>query len=153
MRRLALILALLPGTAFAQQAQINPAFVQQCLAQTKPGQIAPACVGYAAKACEAQPGGQTTLGMSQCLQAEAGAWDKLLNIHYGKLRTQYRQQGGDLAGQLLKAQRAWIAFRDAQCALEYSSWGNGSMRTIAAADCLMRMTATRTIELRDMEGN
>ena len=31
---------------------------------------------------------------------------------------------------LLEAQRAWIAFRDAECALDYAEWGSGSMRSL-----------------------
>ena len=50
----------------------------------------------------------------------------------------------------LEAQRAWIAFRDTACALDYAEWGSGSMRNIAWADCRMQMTAERTIELRAM---
>jgi len=49
---------------------------------------------------------------------------------------------------LRDAQRAWIAYRDANCAMEYGLWGAGSMRQIAGADCQMRMTAERMLELR-----
>ena len=52
------------------------------------------------------------------------------------------------ADSLRAAQRAWIAFRDAECGLEYALWGSGSMRNIAGTDCLMHMAAERTIELR-----
>ena len=38
-----------------------------------------------------------------------------------------------LADTLLAAQRAWIAFRDAECTLAYDRYGSGSMRVIAAA--------------------
>ena len=54
------------------------------------------------------------------------------------------------AEKLLEAQRAWIVYRDAECALDYAEWGAGSMRNIAHADCRLQMTAERTIELRRM---
>jgi len=149
-KRLAVLLALLPAPALAGTAQVDVATVQQCFDKAAPGEVAPACLGAAAKACQAQPGGDTTLGISECLQGETAAWDKLLNTSYKALRADFRQQGDGLPEALLKAQRAWIAFRDAQCALDYQRWGGGSMRTIAAADCLMTMTAARAIELRDM---
>lgn len=46
------------------------------------------------------------------------------------------------------AQRAWIALRDGDCALEYAMWGSGSMGQIAGATCLLDKTAERTIYLR-----
>jgi uncharacterized protein YecT (DUF1311 family) len=148
------LLVLLPGPALAdRQLQVNPAPVHQCLAQAATGQIAPACLGQAANACQDQPGGQSTLGITECLRSEAGVWDTLLNAQYKKLRARFRSEGGGRAEALLKAQRAWIAFRDAQCALDYTRWGDGSMRSIAAATCEMEMTAARTIQLRDMDGN
>ena len=135
----------------ASPVQVNPAYVAECLRNAGPGDIAPRCLGHAAKLCQQQPGGDTTIGISECLQSEAAAWDGYLNRAYGTLRAAYRRQGGGMAEALLKAQRAWIGFRDAQCALDYARWGDGSMRTIAAANCQMTMTAGRAIDLRDME--
>jgi uncharacterized protein YecT (DUF1311 family) len=54
----------------------------------------------------------------------------------------------DLEGLLVEAQRAWIAFRDADCAQEVAVWGDGSMRTIAGAWCGLERTAQRVFELR-----
>src|SRR5690606_5118972 len=89
---------------------------------------------------------------------ERDVWDRLLNDQYAVARDSARRMDeadrddfpefAHRADQLRYAQRAWIAFRDANCAMEYGVWGAGSMRQIAGADCQLRMTAERTLELR-----
>lgn len=132
--------------------------VATCFASAQGDPTARACIGIGAGACMDQsPDGQTTVGMMVCLLAESDLWDRLLNQEYAAARA--RAQGADDAErpyfpeyavrvtQLRDAQRAWIAFRDANCAMEYGAWGAGSMRQIAGADCQLRMTAERTIDL------
>lgn len=120
-----------------------------------------ACIGLMATACmDEQEGGHSTLGMTSCLNAEAEVWDRFLNIEYRATRDWAKAADADeaehfpefavRAEKLLAAQRAWIAYRDAECALDYAEWGSGSMRNIAFADCMVHMTAKRTIELRQM---
>lgn len=46
------------------------------------------------------------------------------------------------------AQRAWLAFREAECLMAYAGWGGGSMRNIASSACDLRMTAERAVALR-----
>jgi uncharacterized protein YecT (DUF1311 family) len=140
------------GGVAAQSMAVNAAYVRNCMASALPGQLHPACLGAAANACQSQPGGQTTLGISECIQAEAAVWDGILNEQYGALMGQVKAAGQGLPDALRAAQRAWIAFRDAQCAYAYQVSGGGSIRVIDAANCLMVMTARRTIELRDMRG-
>ncbi len=100
--------------------------------------------------------GDTTTGMVSCMSAETEIWDNLLNAEYKVTRDLFASMDSNDDGRrvdaLLKAQRAWITFRDAECALQYSAWGNGSIRSIAGADCLMGVTAERTsrlVELRE----
>jgi uncharacterized protein YecT (DUF1311 family) len=141
-----------PAPLLAQEARIDTAVVAACFDATEPGDIQPDCIGKAATACsKAHEQPETTLAISQCMMAENTAWDDLLNREYKKTRSQMSDQPG-LADTLLAAQRAWIAFRDAECTLAYDRYGGGSMRVIAAADCQMRQTARRTFELRDMQG-
>jgi uncharacterized protein YecT (DUF1311 family) len=109
---------------------------------------------------DSQEGGHSTLGMTACLNAEADVWDGFLNTEYWATQDWAKAADEEEAAQfpefavmaerLREAQRAWIAFRDAECALSYAEWGSGSMRNIAHADCRMQMTAERTIELRRM---
>ena len=155
MTRIGLFLALailLPAPLAAQDAQVDAGAVAACFAGTDPGDVDPGCIGAAAEACQqTHPQGQTTLGISGCLMAEAGAWDNLLNREYRLTRDGFTDQPG-LPDTLLAAQRAWIALRDADCALAYDRYGGGSMRVIAAAHCRLRHTARRALELRDMRG-
>lgn len=114
-----------------------------------------ACIGRTAEACMArEDDGDTTVGVVRCTAAETEVWDGQLNVEYKVTRDVYAAMDGEDDGRrvdaLLEAQRAWIAFRDAECAMEYASWGNGSIRSIAGADCLMSLTAERTVRLVEL---
>lgn len=154
MRIAALALMILPCAAIAQDDWLYAPMVDACLAS---GDML--CIGDAATMCMAdEPDGDTTLGMSGCLAGEAGAWDALLNAEYATARDFARMMDAEdaalfpefavRADQVQAAQRAWIAFRDANCAMQYGVWGAGSMRQIAGADCLLQMTAAQTFVLR-----
>ncbi|SHG80847.1 Protein of unknown function [Cognatiyoonia sediminum] len=117
------------------------------------------CVGEAASFCmDNTEGGQSTFGMQNCLIQEMQIWDELLNEAYGDARATAKSlDAADLETfpeyavretQVRDAQRAWITYRDANCAMDYGLWGSGSMRVIWGAECLLRMTAERTFELR-----
>lgn len=114
-----------------------------------------ACLGRTAEACMArEDDGETTAGSVNCLSAKTEIWDGKLNDEYKVTRSFYAGLDGDDDGLRVKAlstaQRAWIAFRDAECALEYSAWGKGSIRSIVGADCLMSLTAERTVRLVEL---
>jgi len=51
---------------------------------------------------------------------------------------------------LRKAERAWIAFRDANCDYEGFSARGGSMEPMLVNQCLARLTRDRTRQLRDL---
>lgn len=93
--------------------------------------------------CLDSPDGQSTAGMVQCAGAELEVQDRALNAAYRDLISDMnaRQKAN-----LLKAQRAWIAFRDADCQARYDpDWG--TISTINANMCMLRRTVERTIEL------
>ncbi|WP_172839506.1 lysozyme inhibitor LprI family protein [Sulfitobacter alexandrii] len=149
--RLLLVLAMTcAGAAAAQQVDGNA--VRSCFANTPIGETTPDCLGAASNACQDQ-GFDTTQGITQCIQAETAVWDDLLNAEYKSTRAALADQDAALPDTLLTAQRAWIAFRDAECALDYARWQGGSIRSVVFANCMMVMTARRTLELRDMKGN
>ncbi|WP_019955744.1 lysozyme inhibitor LprI family protein [Yoonia vestfoldensis] len=150
-----LALILLPCAAIAQDDWLYAPMVAACLSSGDA-----ACIGDAASMCMAdERDGDTTVGMSGCLAGEAGAWDALLNAEYAAARDFARAMDAEeaeffpeyavRADQVQVAQRAWIAFRDANCAMQYGVWEAGSMRQIAGADCLLEMTAAQTFALRD----
>jgi uncharacterized protein YecT (DUF1311 family) len=151
--------ALLAPPAAAQDADAALALVRSCLGAAGARADATACRGAYARDCAATTeGGDTTLGIAACATAETEAWDRLLNEAYAELVLLARRRAlldaeaglepPPLEDMLREAQRAWIAFRDADCEQEYAIWGRGSQRQVAGAFCLMDRTATRVLELQ-----
>ncbi|WEF25388.1 lysozyme inhibitor LprI family protein [Paracoccus sp. S3-43] len=140
----------LPAPAPAQaEPTLPPGVVEACFADTPRGRIDPDCIGAAANQCQEAPGGSGTIGIGGCLSAEHDAWDRLLNEEWNQVRGVFKDDQ-TASDSLLKAQRAWIAWRDAECDFQYDRYGGGSMRSIAGTGCRMTATARRTFELRDM---
>lgn len=147
-------LVLMAVPAAAEDLSVDPDRVYACHQATTEGERSPNCLGQASNDCQLRAGGDTTVGIIACLASETEAWDGILNDEYQNTRAAFRErdasEGLTLADGLRDAQRAWIAFRDAECGLSYAVWGGGSMRGIAHANCLMVMTAERSLALRDM---
>lgn len=149
----ALILAL-PATAAEHELETFQPVLTQCYEAAATPDAKRACIGKMWDACQTTPDGGTTIGMSFCALAERDVWDGYLNAEYratmDAMRRMDAADGPEFATRadfLRDAQRAWIAFRDAECGLAYAIWGSGSMRQIAGAACLRDLTAERTIEL------
>jgi uncharacterized protein YecT (DUF1311 family) len=95
--------------------------------------------------CLEKPEGQSTAGMIDCIGAELKVQDARLNATYRK----------DLAAlnprqklKLQAAQRAWLAFRNAECAsFQDEEWG--TISRINANGCVLTMTVRRTIDLEN----
>ena len=66
---------------------------------------------------------------------------------YSRLRTYYAKIPVAKSG-LLKAQRAWLAFRDAECGLEAAGEAGGSAQPMIYNQCLSRLTQLRTEQLQ-----
>lgn len=162
---LALALALPAG---AQESSESPGVRPQDLAEIDACLAAAAetgehplvrCIGRLASACmESEPQADTTLGMVDCMARETGAWDAILNDQWPKLVTQAREADSATGNtglpqseveMLRAAQRAWIAFRDAECAHAYASGADGSIRNVLGARCLLRETAERVIDFHE----
>ena len=114
-----------------------------------------ACIGLAANACT-EARGYGSHDVIACLEQEADAWDARLNEGWDRLRK--RTQAADEAmpaedpsdalwPTLLAAQRAWLAFRDAECAAIIAGMG-GRGRSESDSECRLRMTAERVVDLR-----
>jgi uncharacterized protein YecT (DUF1311 family) len=159
---LALLLAALP--AQADQLQDDADALESCMVTAWPRNVLALCAGIVTDPCQAEPGGQTTLGMNQCLAREADAWDAVLERQWPRLLTRAREidaanqtadgsgdnSGGlalDSAAETLRgAQRAWVVFRDAECRHNYAIWGQGSFRAIAHSACRLDLTARRVVD-------
>jgi uncharacterized protein YecT (DUF1311 family) len=95
--------------------------------------------------CLDRPEGQSTLGMMDCAAAETKIQDARLNAAYRKAMAGLT---AEQKPRLQAAQRAWIAFRDAECA-SYQDDDWGTISKINAATCELMMTVKRTIDLEN----
>lgn len=160
MWKFAILLALMPAPLLAKADPVMVEAISACIDEAENPTRAAACIGILSNICMEQPDGQTIFGMTQCAIAEAQAWDVLLNAEYQAARkTTDALDKGETAAfqnfavrgeQLITAQRAWLAFRDANCLAAYGIYGSGSMRQIAGSQCRLNMTARRTLELRNL---
>ncbi|MCF6302165.1 MAG: DUF1311 domain-containing protein [Devosiaceae bacterium] len=105
------------------------------------------CVGLAVQVCAQEPDGETTLGTTQCYQRENSWWDAQLNADYNTLK---RSLSPELFETLRQAQIAWIDYRDAKCDFAYQIFEEGTIRHILFSNCMMRTTAGRSIELKQI---
>ncbi|HET6934674.1 MAG TPA: lysozyme inhibitor LprI family protein [Candidatus Angelobacter sp.] len=88
----------------------------------------------------------TTVETTNCYADELKKADAELNKIY---KAALADLEGKDAVKLRKAQRAWMAYRDAQCDAEYGTWGGGSGGPAAHLACLGRLTHQRTAEIRE----
>nr|WP_181375948.1 lysozyme inhibitor LprI family protein [Polaromonas sp. H8N]AWD72302.1 hypothetical protein pH8NP2_p028 [Polaromonas sp. H8N] len=93
-------------------------------------------------ACMDKSGG-TTMGMIECITAETQRQDARLNKAYKAVMAELSPERKK---QLLEAQRAWIKFRDANCAF-YDDPDGGTLARVNANACMMTATAERSREL------
>lgn len=117
-----------------------------------PADHAELCMGIYAQPCMDAPESQTTVGAVSCLRTEFSAWDEILNREYDALSPLLDEEQ---SAALWAAQRAWIAYRDADCAFPHVLI-RGTMAQAWSMDCVMQHTARRAMTLRgllDFMGN
>ena len=132
MRRWLVLAAAFAGAALAGVAHAAPA---------KDPVDARYTPGY--QRCLDAPEGQSTYGMVECAGAELKIQDARLNAAYRKAMAGLNPRQKT---KLVAAQRAWVAFRDAECAsFQDEDWG--TISRINAADCVLTLTVKRTIDL------
>lgn len=97
--------------------------------------------------------------LNQCLAkdfAEADAeLNKVWKPAYSEMQRMDRDTGeSGYAQAVLASQRAWIAYRDAQCVTEANAMRDGSGEAMLLFGCKGRLTRERTMYLRSIvEGN
>jgi uncharacterized protein YecT (DUF1311 family) len=84
----------------------------------------------------------STPEMVDCLMAQHAHWDKELTIAYQRA---IKDATAAEKEKLREAERAWIKYRDANCA--YYAAGEGTIARINAAACMRDMTQKRAEEL------
>ncbi len=92
--------------------------------------------------------------MNRCIAEAARAAEADMNRAAAQvMRAFVADQGGEngeAARRLRDAQRTWLAYREAQCALAGVEALGGSLEPYLVGDCLKTMTEQRTVELMMM---
>ena len=88
---------------------------------------------------------QTQTQMNICASEEFARADAQLNQVYQELLPMLSPQRKE---QLIKAQKAWILFKEANCEFEASRVSGGSMEPLIRATCLTEQTTKRTADLQ-----
>ena len=95
--------------------------------------------------------------LNYCADREYQKADEALNDAYRQVLESVKSSQGEppydaksWENELRGAQRAWIAFRDADCkALTPMEWSGGSGTTLAVLTCMIEATKARTSALRE----
>ena len=88
---------------------------------------------------------QTQSEMNAEAAADFAKADRKLNAAYQKLKADQDESGQAL---LKAAQRAWLAYRDAEAALEAAPSKGGSIYPLVVSSAKTRLTEARTKELQ-----
>ncbi|RWH74311.1 lysozyme inhibitor LprI family protein [Mesorhizobium sp.] len=111
--------------------------------------LLPACLVLLATApaaraqeCDRNDDSQSMLNI--CADADYQAADAKLNDAYKNIVSHNDQASNKL---LQTAQRAWIAFRDAECAYDTADSQGGSIHPMELSQCLRKLTNERTRQL------
>lgn len=89
----------------------------------------------------------TQADMTYCAGYQFKKDDAGLNDVYVRLKANYAKIPAAKSG-LLKAQRAWLAFRNAECTLEAAGEAGGTAQPMVFNQCLSRLTQLRTEQLQ-----
>jgi uncharacterized protein YecT (DUF1311 family) len=85
--------------------------------------------------------------MNKCASAAYNKSDAELNAVYKQVTSRLKGDAKQ-ANLLVTAQRAWVAFRDAECAFVSSPTTGGSINAMVEANCLDRVTSARANDLK-----
>ena len=92
-------------------------------------------------------GAETQIDLNECSYVAWEQADVELNDAYAAAMGVAQGHGGSAGEALRDAQRAWIAFRDADCAAEAAFWEGGSAQPMILYGCLETITLQRTDDL------
>jgi uncharacterized protein YecT (DUF1311 family) len=109
---------------------------------------------WAANPCETQA---NTIEINQCAKQQFEEQDRLLNAAYKALVTLVPAEnepgisGESPRAMLIKAQRRWIEFREADCKAKYQLYAGGTIRNAIYLGCMQERTEQRIKELASSE--
>jgi len=88
-----------------------------------------------------------TAGRSECYDGQYKKEDAELNLVYRQVMSHLDSKSQRDA--LKTAQRAWISYRDKECAFDAARYEGGTEMNVVLPACLYRETGLRTDALRD----
>ncbi|CCF20265.1 conserved exported protein of unknown function [Pseudorhizobium banfieldiae] len=98
----------------------------------------------------------TQMEMTYCAEQDFAEADEQLNAQYKVTRQAMKDWDGDAmdglgsaADALLASQRAWLAFRDAQCAFYGYQARGGTVEPMLIYGCQAELTRQRTQQLKE----
>lgn len=100
----------------------------------------------------------SNMGMTTCTGEAYEAADKVLNRVYNAAVANLKKPSGDAdetrTGQerlrrVIASERAWIGYRDADCAMQGTDMLGGSGESLVIIDCRFSMTKARAVALDD----
>lgn len=86
--------------------------------------------------------------INECMSNVYKKADISLNIVYKQASSRLKNNT-EQHSKLVEAQRAWLKFRDAECAFSTGSAGTGSASSMISMTCLTSLTEQRTKQLHD----
>ena len=103
----------------------------------------------------------TQYDMNMCAGRRAEGEDAALNRQWVKTKAVMAKRDADEVGvradgdpsyvnALLASQRAWLAFRNAECKIESYSMRHGSAQSLEFSGCIVTLTAERTRRLAQL---
>jgi len=105
------------------------------------------CLGFVSPALADDCPDQSQNGLNQCADAAYKKADEALNTVYREV-TRRLKDDPPTTKLLVTAQKAWIAFRDAECTFSSAANAGGSIYPMVYAGCLQHLTEARTKRLR-----
>ncbi|MDR6287747.1 uncharacterized protein YecT (DUF1311 family) [Inquilinus ginsengisoli] len=92
---------------------------------------------------------ETQSGMNKCAADAYKQADAALNATYKQIIERLKDDA-DTTKSLVAAQRAWIAYRDAECDFITSGAAGGTVRRMLQTMCLEQVTSRRVDELKPL---
>jgi uncharacterized protein YecT (DUF1311 family) len=102
------------------------------------------CIGVVSTPCQQTAEGRSNVGMADCFRRELAVWDERLNRNYKRWIDGCGE--AKVCAARRKLGRAWLAQRDARCALPWIEF-QGTMATPLTSQCLLDATARQAIWL------
>lgn len=95
----------------------------------------------------------TTPDINQCAYAEQQKVELKLNQTYQRVLKMLSRpdETSNVKASLVKAQRAWVVFREADCTAIFDFWEEGTIRTVQRIGCMQEHAEFRIKQLERYE--